>query len=77
MAAAASSTATGMVQLPDRVERTGRVIVTRSTMVELGVTRWASPPPGTSWKTSLVLMLIGDAGLLLLAWGLGAIGGGS
>lgn len=77
MAAAASSTASGMMRIPDRVEQTSSFRVTRSTMVELGVTRWASPPPGTSWKTSLVLMLLGDAGLLLLAWGLGAIGGGS
>lgn len=30
----------------------------------LGATRWASPPPGS--RTSLLLMLLGDLGFLLM-----------
>ena len=37
----------------------------------LGSTRWASPPPGVSWRAYAVTLLAGDIGLLMIAWGMG------
>ena len=33
---------------------------------ELGVTRWASPPPGLSLRALAVILILGDVGYLLL-----------
>lgn len=33
---------------------------------ELGVTRWASPPPGISLRALAVILILGDVGYLLL-----------
>ena len=37
----------------------------------IGVTRWASPPPGVSWRAYALTLLLGDIGLVLVAWGMG------
>lgn len=33
----------------------------------LGCTRWASPPPAPGWRVYLLVLLLGDAGLILIA----------
>lgn len=42
--------------------------------LRLGLTRWASPPPATSWREVAVLVALGDIGLLLMVWSLGGLG---
>ena len=37
----------------------------------IGVTRWASPPPGVSWRAYALTLLLGDIGLILIAAGMG------
>lgn len=45
--------------------------VTRDEKKALGTTRWASPPPGASWKAYALTLLAGDVGLVLIAHGMG------
>ena len=47
--------------------------VTSEQASALGTTRWASPPPGASWKAYALTLLAGDVGLVLIAWGMGWI----
>ena len=47
--------------------------VTSEEASALGTTRWASPPPGASWKAYAVTLLAGDIGLLMIAHGMGWI----
>ena len=47
--------------------------VTSEERQALGSTRWASPPPGVSWRAYALTLLAGDVGLILIAWGMGWI----
>jgi len=41
--------------------------------VVLGTTRWASPPPGISWRAALLVVILADLGLLLMALDVGLL----
>lgn len=69
MILAASSSSSGSAVVDLDVER--RTMVMRRVSVALGQTRPASPPPGVSWRAVLVVVLLGDLGLVLLALDLG------
>ncbi|RTL04398.1 MAG: hypothetical protein EKK62_16520 [Acidimicrobiia bacterium] len=74
---AASSSTSGATLIHDaglevtNVKR--RELIFQRITVELGSTRWASPPPGASWRTILTIVILGDLGLLLLALDMGFI----
>lgn len=62
------------VSAPDvPVRRPRRRRITAEEKRALGSTRWASPPPSTSWRAYAVCLLCGDVGLILIAWGMGWI----
>lgn len=75
---AASSSTSGLI-VPatldvTRIER--RDLLTHraeAAAAALGTTRWASPPPGVSWRAIALVVLLGDLGLLLLALDLGLL----
>ena len=74
--ASASSSTSGAVMDGDEVAGRRvefRQLVLRQVVRDLGATRWASPPPGISWRTVALLVLLGDLGLLLLAMDVGLI----
>lgn len=75
LASTAASSTSGLIVADDlevtRVER--RDLILRRVSIDLGATRWASPPPGVSWRMVALLVLLGDLGLLLLALDVGFI----
>lgn len=72
----ATSSSSGTTCLADDLEVTRiepRALVMRRVQMTLGVTRWKSPPPGVSWRAVLLVVLLGDLGLVLLALDIGLI----